>query len=69
METGGAVLVAEKALRAPIGRAWSAFTEPEPLRRWFAREANVEAERPHERGRPAAEAHLGEGALRSARRR
>ncbi len=45
METSGAVLVVEKALRAPIGRAWSAFTEPERLRRWFARKANVEAER------------------------
>ncbi len=45
MDASNAVLVVEKALHVPIGRVWVAFTEPEQLRRWFAKEANVEAER------------------------
>ena len=45
MHNNGESIVVERILNAPVEHVWQAFTDPELLKRWFAKEAKVVAER------------------------
>ena len=45
MHNNGESIVVERILNAPVEHVWQALTDPELLKRWFAKEAKVVAER------------------------
>src|SRR5215212_2713599 len=45
MHNNGESIVVERILNAPVEHIWQAFTDPELLKRWFAKEVKVVAER------------------------
>ena len=45
MHNNGESIVVERILNAPVEHIWQAFTDPELLKRWFATEVKVVAER------------------------